>query len=244
MPLPALRALAGLTAALLAAPLAAEPRPAPRPLVASEVCGDPTLVGTPVAPIREAGGCGIGAPIRLAEAAGIALEPAPTLACEAARALSAWLVRGPRPAFAAKGARIDALTVVDAYSCRNRNRAEAGELSEHARGRAIDIAGFRLDDGTTVSIGEGWESDAWGPVLRRIHAAGCGTFGTVLGPDANPLHADHLASRRGGAPIRGLLPIMPGRGPGDDALLLRWKRAGVGARHAVGSACGNSETGP
>ena len=206
MPLPAVRALAGLAAALLAAPLAAEPRPLPRPLPPSEVCGDPTLVGTPVAPIREAGGCGIGAPVRLAEAAGVALEPAPTVACAAARALSAWLVRGPRPAFAAEGARLEALVVVDAYSCRSRNRAEAGKLSEHARGRAIDIAGFRLDDGATVTIREGWGSGAWGPVLRRIHAAGCGTFGTVLGPDANPLHADHLhldvEERRSGAYCR------------------------------------------
>ena len=191
-----------LVAALLAAPACAEPPPPPRPLPPAEVCGDPTLLGSPVAAIAEEEGCGIAAPVRLFSAAGVTLEPPPVVACETARALPVWIERGPGPAFAARGSALKALTVVDAYSCRNRNRAANGKLSEHARGRAIDIAAFRLADGRTVSVGDGWGSTEWGPTLRRIHEAGCGAFGTVLGPDANPLHADHLhldtAERRSG----------------------------------------------
>ena len=71
-------------------------------------------------------------------------------------------------------------------------RDEHGELSEHALGNAIDIAGFRLGDGSIVTVREGWGSPEWGPTLRRLHRAGCGPFGTALGPEANPLHADHL----------------------------------------------------
>ena len=141
------------------------------------------------------GGCGIAAPVRVTTAAGIALEPPPILACDTARALAEWLRGGARPAFAALGHRVRAAVVVDAYSCRNRNRAAEGKLSEHAFGRAIDISGFRLDDGTIVSVRQGWTSPRWSPVLRRIHDAGCGPFGTALGPPANPLHADHLHLR-------------------------------------------------
>ena len=118
-----------------------------------------------------------------------------------ARALADWLRSGAGRA-SPPGQRLEAVSVADAYSCRNRNRAAGGKLSEHAFGRAIDIGGFRLCDGTTVTVGDGWTSPRWSPVLRRIHDAGCGPFGTVLGPDANPLHADHLhldsARRRSG----------------------------------------------
>ena len=103
------------------------------------------------------------------------------------------------PAFPAG---LAAITVVDAYSCRNRNRAKDGKLSEHAFGRALDIAAFRRGDGSTVTVADGWKDGTDGPLLRRLHAAACGPFGTVLGPEANALHADHLhfdvAARRSG----------------------------------------------
>ena len=183
---------AGVAAAVLAAPINAEAPPPPRPIAPQEVCGDPALVGTRMPAIVGEGGCGVAAPVRLSAAAGVTLAPPAVMACATARALADWLEAGAAPAFAERGARLDAVTVVDAYSCRNRNRAEDGELSEHALGGAIDIAGFRLDDGVTVTVLEGWTSPDWGPTLRRIHEAGCGVFGTVLGPGANPLHTDHL----------------------------------------------------
>jgi hypothetical protein len=125
-------------------------------------------------------------------AAGVALDPPPAVDCSAARALARWLAEGVSPAFAGRGATVVGLTVLDAYSCRNRNRAASGKLSEHGRGRAIDVGAFRLGDGATVPVREGWASADWGPVLRRVHDAACGPFSTVLGPQANALHRDHL----------------------------------------------------
>jgi hypothetical protein len=174
---------------LLGMPASAEEPPPPRPRPVVEVCGDPALVGTPIPAIADEGGCGIAAPVSLAVASGVALEPPATVACATARALGAWLEDGGKAAFAAG---LEAIAILDAYSCRNRNRAEDGELSEHALGNAIDIAGFRLGDGTTVTVREGWSSPEWGLTLRRLQRAGCGLFGTALGPEANPLHADHL----------------------------------------------------
>ena len=137
-------------------------------------------------------GCGVDAPVRLGSAAGVALEPPAVVACETGRAMIAWLKGAAIPVFADKGADLQALVVADAYSCRNRNRASKGKLSEHALGHAIDIGAFRLRDGRTVTVREGWSSPPWGATLRRLRDAGCGPFGTVLGPGSNPLHADHL----------------------------------------------------
>jgi hypothetical protein len=189
-------------AALIAVAAAADDGPPPaRPLPLGEICGDPALLGQSLPPVTEAGGCGIPAPVRLSAAAGVALEPPPTLDCQAARALVDWLA-AIAPVLAETGAEVAAITVIDAYSCRNRNRATDGKLSEHAFGRAIDIAGLRLDDDRVVTVRDGWTSPEWGPTLHRLHDAGCGPFRTVLGPEANPLHADHLhfdmASRKSG----------------------------------------------
>lgn len=181
-----------LAAVVLGRPTQAQEPPRPRPPPPGEICDDPSLVGVPLPPIREEGGCGVAQPVRVLSASGIDLEPPPTVACGVARALSAWLDQAVEPAFAERGAPLAALTVVDAYSCRNRNRAEDAELSEHSFGRAIDISAFRLRDGETVTVLDGWTEPGWSATLRRIHGSACGPFGTVLGPDANPLHADHL----------------------------------------------------
>jgi len=177
-----------LLALLLAAPALAEDPPPPRPQPPGEICGDALLVGTTLPAIDGAGECGVAAPVLVAAAAGVVLEPPATVACGAAKALAAWL-GAVKPAFPAG---LAAITVVDAYSCRNRNREKDGKLSEHALGNAIDIAAFRRGDGSTLAVGAGWKDAGDGPLLRRLHAAACGPFGTVLGPEANALHADHL----------------------------------------------------
>ena len=193
--MPRLSRLPVLLAAVLAAvlvldvaPALAEDPPPARPLPPGPVCGDGALVGRSLPPIDGEGDCGVAAPVLLASVAGVALQPPATVGCGAAQALAAW-VEAVRPVFPAG---LVAMTVVDAYSCRNRNREKDGKLSEHALGNAIDIAAFRRGDGSTLAVGAGWKGADDGPLLRSLHAAACGPFGTVLGPEANALHADHL----------------------------------------------------
>jgi hypothetical protein len=92
--------------------------------------------------------------------------------------------------------------VIGGYACRNRNSAKGGRLSEHAKGNALDIGGFVLKDGTTMSVLKGWRSRAHGSTLKRMHKKACGPFKTVLGPNANRFHQDHfhfdVAKHRGG----------------------------------------------
>ena len=93
--------------------------------------------------------------------------------------------------------------VMGSYACRSRNNVAGGRLSEHARGRAIDISGFTLTDGRQVTVAHDWGKTPPGDFLRRIWRKGCGPFATVLGPDADRHHWDHLhldTSPRGGEP--------------------------------------------
>jgi hypothetical protein len=76
------------------------------------------------------------------------------------------------------------------YSCRGR---PGGEWSEHAKGNAIDIAGFKLADGTVISVKQDWNPR--GPkrdFLRAVAKGACGIFSMVLTPETNSDHANHL----------------------------------------------------
>ncbi len=79
------------------------------------------------------------------------------------------------------------------YSCRRVNHAGTGRFSEHAQANAIDIAGFRLEDGRTVRVAGGWDSEGpSGLFLREVRDGACRTFRAVLSPDYNAAHADHF----------------------------------------------------
>ena len=65
--------------------------------------------------------------------------------------------------------------------------------SEHAAGNAIDIAAFVTEDGRRISVLGDWQDAAAdGRFLRRVRDDACSAFGTVLSPDYNEAHRDHL----------------------------------------------------
>jgi hypothetical protein len=96
------------------------------------------------------------------------------------------------PAFEADGASLVGLDIAAAYVCRNVNDADDGELSEHARGRAIDISGFRRSDASSVSVLDAWRSREHGDLLLEVHEGACGIFTTSIGPDSDAFHEDHF----------------------------------------------------
>ncbi|MGR3527092.1 MAG: extensin family protein [Paracoccaceae bacterium] len=75
-------------------------------------------------------------------------------------------------------------------------------MSEHGRGKAIDVSGYTLRDGTQITVLRDWGAGRNGRALREMHRAACGPFGTVLGPQADRFHLDHFhfdtARHRGG----------------------------------------------
>ncbi|PJI92613.1 hypothetical protein BC777_1468 [Yoonia maricola] len=157
-----------------------------------QVCGDPSIQGTVVGRVNGAGSCGIEGAVKLRAVAGVTLSPRATIDCPTARALKTWVEEGVLPAVGAEGGGASSLRVVSHYACRTRNNQPGGRLSEHAFGRAIDIAGIRLRDGTEMTLLTDWNSADDGAQLRQMWRAACGPFGTVLGPESNRFHRDHF----------------------------------------------------
>ncbi len=148
-------------------------------------------------PPRRDGECGYGDAVRLTAggARTVALAPADLgVACPVAAALAMWewdvLVPAARRHFDARVVRIDHF---GSYSCRRLYGRDAGAWSEHATADAVDIAGFRLSDGTRISVARDWKADgAKAAFLREVRDGACGLFATVLSPDYNAAHRDHF----------------------------------------------------
>ena len=78
------------------------------------------------------------------------------------------------------------------FACRA-NTSRPSRLSQHALGQAIDIAGFRLADGSRVSVEHDWsDTSGKGVFLHRLAAKACRYFSVVLTPDSNADHYNHL----------------------------------------------------
>jgi hypothetical protein len=150
------------------------------------VCGDPSIRGEALAPITsKTQGCGVPDPVKITSVAGVRLSQPATVDCDTARALKSWIERGLEPAYG-KG-RVVELQVAGHYICRTRNHRSGAKISEHGRGRAIDISGFTFSNGKTVMVQGNFDR-----TMRKAHKAACGIFNTTLGPGSDGMHEDHL----------------------------------------------------
>ena len=157
------------------------------------VCGDPEIQGTAVGPVAgKIRGCGVANAVKLRSVSGVALSQQAIVDCTTAKALKTWVERGMQPAVGNRGGGVARIRVVAHYACRSRNNQKGAKISEHGKGRALDIAGFTLRDGSQISVLRDWGKGQSGKVLRRMHKSACGPFGTVLGPEANKFHRDHF----------------------------------------------------
>ena len=157
------------------------------------VCNDPRLVGETIAPITSSrAGCGIAKPVSITAVSGVALSQPIRVGCGVARALADWTEQSAKPAAARSiGAALTRMNTVASYSCRTRNSRPGARLSEHAKGNAVDIAGFSFAGGQEVSVLRGWDGTGR-HFLRQVWRDACGPFGTVLGPDSDRFHRDHF----------------------------------------------------
>lgn len=174
--------------------------PAPKRQSSGAICQDAAIQGTAIPTIRgEQAGCGIENPVRVTAVNGVRLSMPATIDCETARALRSWVSDELQPAF--RRDKVVGLEVAAHYVCRGRNNQKGAKISEHGRGRAIDIAGFRLASGATLSVLDDYKSRRGKP-MRAAHKGACGVFGTTLGPGSDGYHEDHLhfdtARYRGG----------------------------------------------
>lgn len=198
---------AGLAAAIRAAATRATPGRVAQPGQRGALCGQRGIIGDRLETIPgRINGCGISAPVRVREIDGITLAQPATINCDTATAIQDWLNDAVLPTVGRRGGGVASLRVIASYSCRTRNSQAGARLSEHATGNAVDIAAIGLVDGSEISVLQDWDEGREGRILRQLHQAACGTFGTVLGPDSDRYHRDHfhldVASYRGGAYCR------------------------------------------
>ncbi|CAI8898522.1 Extensin [Pseudomonas sp. IT-P100] len=89
-----------------------------------------------------------------------------------------------------------AVTRVDhlgSFACRNVYGRENGRLSQHATANALDIAGFRLANGRSISVLKDWPKDNQDArFLRQVRDGACDVFSVVLSPDYNAAHRNHF----------------------------------------------------
>ena len=135
--------------------------------------------------------CQVDTAVRVSRVAAALNRPA-IMSCALASRLDDFEREVVQPlATAELGRRVVRINHLGSYSCRAIR--SSSRLSEHALGRAIDIAGFGLSDGSTVSVERDWRER--GPkrlFLHRLARRACSYFSVVLTPDSNAEHYDHL----------------------------------------------------
>ncbi|GGC19679.1 extensin [Novosphingobium marinum] len=127
--------------------------------------------------------------------AGLDLRPAGAAAtCPVNAGLALWMRQSVQPAAQRHlGSRVERIGHLGTYSCRRIGGGESGTWSEHATGNSIDIAAFVLEDGQRIAVLQDWDGgNEASRFLRQVRDDACGIFGTVLSPEYNAAHADHL----------------------------------------------------
>jgi hypothetical protein len=150
-----------------------------------------------VLPDRETGpGCGLAGTVKLVDI-GVPVANLTAVRCGAARAFIGWTRNAVAPAaYQMLGSELARIDSMGSYSCRNivGSTRNANRRSGHAIANAIDIGGFVLKDGRRITVLNDWNSPD--PQVRQflqtIRASACKRFGTVLSPDYNAAHRNHL----------------------------------------------------
>lgn len=148
-----------------------------------------------LAPLRDGPRCGFTTALTLAPAGSLPLVLAPAdppLSCPVVAALAAWQWSVVQPAARRYlGSPVVAIDHLGSYNCRH--IAGSAAWSEHSTANALDVAAFRLADGRRIAILGDWRGD--GPeatFLHQVRTGACKVFATVLSPDYNAAHRDHL----------------------------------------------------
>jgi hypothetical protein len=151
----------------------------------------------PLPPRRDGPECGYDDAVRLTRGGALAIDYGPAdlgASCPVAAALSLWEWHVVQPAALRRfGARITKVDTFGSYNCRRMYGRASGDWSEHARANALDVAGFRLEDGRRISVAADWaDTGAKGRFLREVRDGACRLFTHTLSPDYNAAHRDHL----------------------------------------------------
>jgi hypothetical protein len=152
---------------------------------------------TPLPPHQPSAQCGYDDAVRFRGGGARTIEWRPSdlaTSCPVAASMALWEWHVVQPAALEHfGTRVAAIDHFGSYSCRRLYGRTDGGWSEHATANAIDVAGFRLEDGSRISVLGDWHGDgARAAFLRDVRDGACRLFATVLSPDYNQAHRDHF----------------------------------------------------
>jgi hypothetical protein len=150
------------------------------------------IEGTRASSPGTAARCAIADPVRVEAAGGASWARPPVIACPLATALASFVREVVQPAARRElGQEVVRLHHLGAWDCRART-GSLFRMSEHASGRAIDLAAFELGDGTRVAVEDDWGEGRRGRFLREVATRACLYFSVVLTPETDRHHDDHL----------------------------------------------------
>lgn len=144
-------------------------------------------------PDRQFGpGCGIVGTVKLLDV-GVPTTNLGAVRCGQARTYAGWARNAVGPAaYQILGSELAKMESMGSFACRN--VAGTSRRSGHAIANAIDVGAFVLKDGRRISVLNDWNSPD--PAVREffkvVTASACRRFGTVLGPNYNAAHRNHL----------------------------------------------------
>jgi hypothetical protein len=151
------------------------------------------------------GGCVVMGAVQLLDI-GVPVTNIKSMRCPLARAFIGWIRFAVAPAAKQMlGSELVRVESFGTYACRAivGNAAASGRLSEHGLGNAVDVGGFVLADGRKIRVEGGW--NASDPEVREffrvIRKSACRRFKTVLSPDYNAAHYNHLHLDMGRGPF-------------------------------------------
>ncbi|GAA6206857.1 extensin family protein [Cognatishimia sp. WU-CL00825] len=157
------------------------------------ICRDRDLQGVVVGRVpAKLRGCGIDNAVKLFSVSGVRLSMPVVMECGTAKSLKTWVEGGLAKAVGGTGGGVSKLQVAAGYACRTRNSRPGAKISEHGKGRAIDISAIYLENGDRISVLNDWGRGKNGRMLKKMHQSACGPFGTVLGPESDRHHKDHF----------------------------------------------------
>ncbi|MEO8652031.1 MAG: extensin family protein [Hyphomicrobiaceae bacterium] len=165
-----------------------------RVLIESQIKASPV----PANPIKN--GCGWENAVRISRAGGATLSVG-TVSCEVAAGIAMWIAHEVQPrAVAILGSRVASMQHMGTFACRDviGRKFLPAVRSQHATANALDVSGFTLANGRTISVGRHWQGS--GPearFLHEIHARACRYFRVAIGPEFNAVHHDHFHYDRG-----------------------------------------------
>ncbi|MEO8724036.1 MAG: extensin family protein [Sphingobium sp.] len=153
---------------------------------------------TPLPDQHFGGGCDSIASVKLLDI-GVPTANLGSMTCTLAANFAAWARYGVQPAARQiLGSELVRIETMGTYSCRN--IAGSSRISEHAHANAVDVSAFVLADGRRITVIDGWNGEEQSRrFLRVVRASACKRFKTVLSPDFNVAHSNHLHFDMGGA---------------------------------------------